>query len=834
MRLILGRPPDLTYAFRLAVLCALAAVVPVLPARAQDSKPADARAAAEEPIGPPAPAATPTPAASPRPAPKAVEDSMYLLGIGMLRLNHTTVEGNSFRYSSSDLGLPVDFSTRERASFTLDGTLGKGRYTIDGHLDYDPENNVTEPALDFLLVARSDRSQASIGDLRSGVLLDSVLSRYDHPFRGGVITYGRNGSGIDLIAGAARGEAGSDELPAIAGAGPYYLSAPPVLRGSETVFLVVKSATDLVTEVSRVPMVRNRDYSMDYDRGEILFVEPVFPTDILGNPVFVLVSYQFETFTGRFARDVFGMRARLAPWKDHLTLGAGYLFDADRSLPLDDAVEQRRGLVTTSFRLDTRRASGFGELSFGESPTDERSRGHFLGMQGALSSSFSAHVHSWRLDTAFPIFANEQLRYGYSLTQIFPDYAARNVYLSPFQFTRNLGTELYPFTASTVRVGSAETDGFLEWTRGATRLSAGAGRREEIESPSRTDIGYVSAFHDGSETKAWALAKVADDEDPERLRRDTTGTDALLGGRQRLYSGRRGSLFVQGDYAVGILEDRLANAPDTLTHSVSGLVELLTASGGVFAGYRKEMQSERDAADGSLADVDVFETGARQKVYRDFFVDVRFREQDGQRQNASVHDRIVSLGGGIESKTLRALARYETTVNGVGAGETKRDLWSLFASGTPVERLSLSLRYYRQTGGQSFGLSLDDRSEEQLGFRASWSLPRVVAVYSQWRYDRNAEQLFPLDRTRADSLTWINGVRVHLGPRWELIANDKNIDVDGPFESRRRFTAAEFAYLVQRHLKLGAGAERVLFEDPRASDQDYDTWVGYLKLVTVW
>jgi hypothetical protein len=458
-----------------------------------------------------------------------------------------------------------------------------------------------------------------------------------------------------------------------------------------------------------------------------------------------------------------------------------------------------------------------------------------VGLQGRLTPRLSAFVNSWRLDTAFPIFANQQLQYGYSLTQVFPDYAARNVYLSPFQFTRNLGTELYPFTASTVRVGSAETDGFVEWKQGDTRLSAGVGRREELESPSRTDLGYGSVFHDGAATKAWGLVKLADNEDPSRSKRDASALDGLVGGRQKVASGRRGSLFVQADYGVASLEDRLPGGRDTLTHSGSALVEFLTASGGVFAGYRKERQTDREAEAGPpLADVDVFEMGTRQKVYRDFFIDARFREQTGTRERQELRDRILSLGGGIESKTFRALGRYETTVNGVGSTEAQRHLWSLFAAGTPVKRLAVSVRYYRQTGVMGYGLSLDDRSEEQLGFRVSWNLPKRLSVYSQWRYDRNVEELYPLARTQADALTWINGLRINIGPRWEILANDKNIDVGGPFESRRRITAAETAYLVQRHLKLGVGAERVVFRDSRSSDQDYDTWVGYFKLVTVW
>ncbi|MCP4158094.1 MAG: SH3 domain-containing protein, partial [bacterium] len=59
---------------------------------------------------------------------KKTKDKIFLMGMGMLRLNWASVKGNDIRFRYSDLGLPTELSTRERASFMVDGTFGHKKY----------------------------------------------------------------------------------------------------------------------------------------------------------------------------------------------------------------------------------------------------------------------------------------------------------------------------------------------------------------------------------------------------------------------------------------------------------------------------------------------------------------------------------------------------------------------------------------------------------------------------------------------------------------------------------------------------------------------------------
>ena len=760
------------------------------------------------------------------------QDRIFLMGIGMLRFNWTSVEGNEIRFRYSDLGLPSDFSTRERASFMVDGTFGQGKYTINGHLNYDPENRITEPPLDFLLNAGNDKTYLSVGDYHMGVLMDSIFSRYYHPFRGGIIGARSNRLGIELLGGLARGESGIEELPADIGSGPYYLSDSPILRGSEVVYLVTKSATNPDLELQRTPLVRNRDYFIDYDRGSLIFTYSLYPYDELGNPVTILVSYQFESLVGRFSRAVFGMRAFVSPL-EILRVTFSYIADADKNQGLGDIMKNPRGIYSFGVNVESKPLTMFGEFSFSSEPALEKQAGYFAGGILNISKALRLFFNGWSLDTDFPTFANRQLQYGYSLFQVFPSYAERNIFLSPFQFTRNLGAELYPFSLARLSVDELEMHGFLEWERKVLKFSMGYGTRKETSTDLRTNTLYVSAFHNGEKTKAWGKFGIDTSRDPDQIVVDSSTTDVLLGVRQLVKKFSHGDVFVQLDYKRDWFNDFLDLYFDTYHQTYSIMAEYLTGSEGIFAGYRKETLREKDS-DQELLDADIYEVGIRRHLYRGFFVDSRYRKEESSREGAETSNDIITLGAGVESKKFRAMGRYEIQTNRNGENEGRRRLWSLFLFGSPLKRMSVNLRYYKQLGRDEVPLSITERSEEQLGIRFLWRPWDFLNLYSQWRYDTNLELYPPLDRTKSNSLAEVHGLKLTLSKRLEFLANYKFLKVWGPIDNRKYTAAAELGYLIFRHFRVGIGAEYIDFYDPINIDANYQSTVGYFKLVAVY
>jgi hypothetical protein len=760
-----------------------------------------------------------------------VKDKLYLMGIAMLRLNWASVKGNEIRFRYSDLGLPADFSTRERASFMVDGTMRDGQYAISGHLDYDPENRITEPPLDFLVTVGNEKEYLSLGDQRTGVFLDSIFSRYYHPFRGGILGKKSKHAGVEVLAGVSRGEAGIEEFPADAGVGPYYLSESPILRGSENVLLVTRSSSRPDLEISQTPMVRNRDYFIDYDRGAIIFNSPLLGIDPLGNPVWVRVTYQFESLAGRFTRSVLGVRAFAAPW-EFIKFNLSYIADADAMLSLGQAWDDRRGIFTVGVNVDSRPLTFFGEFSRSSEKQQQGQNGFFGGGILNFSKRLRLFFNAWSIPSDFPIFTNQQLKYGYSLYQIFPAYAERNIFLSPFQFTRNIGAELYPFSLASLAVDEREGHAFLEWENRRFVLSGGYGERKTLGSDVFSRTTYLSSFLNRENTKAWGKIELDDEFDKPRAIQDSGVGDFMLGGRQRLWHGAKGAAFFQFDYSGQKFSDRLDLASDTVGRSASFLLEYLTGSEGIFASYQKELLDEENGR--RLLDADIYEAGIRRHIGKRFFLDSRFRREISDQEGRVMKNNILSLGGGVETARFRAMGRYELQLNQNDGREGRRRLWSLFLFGSPLKDMSLSLNYYKQIGRDDAPPSLQERSEEQLNFRLLWRIRQWLSLYSQWRYDTNFELYPPYDGIQSNSLASVQGVKLNVSRKLEFLANYKLLRIWGPIENRKQSLAAEFGYLIRRHFRAGLGAEIIDFHDPQLAGADYHSTVGYFKLVVLY
>jgi hypothetical protein len=80
--------------------------------------------------------------------------------------------------------------------------------------------------------------------------------------------------------------------------GYYFLSRRLVLRGSENVFLEAEEFNRPGTVLERTPLYRGVDYDIDYDRGTLLFRQPVRAVDLnpLGTTLVrrIVVTYQVD------------------------------------------------------------------------------------------------------------------------------------------------------------------------------------------------------------------------------------------------------------------------------------------------------------------------------------------------------------------------------------------------------------------------------------------------------------------------------------------------------------------------------------------------------------
>ncbi len=106
-------------------------------------------------------------------------------------------------------------------------------------------------------------------------------------------------------------------------AGPYRLAHAPIVRGSEVVAIEVRDRFDQTILLRRTTQRRNVDYTVDYLRGVVTFMEPVLSETFEGHPVYISVQYSFDE------RDA-GYYRYLAASRTHVQLGesarAGVLY----------------------------------------------------------------------------------------------------------------------------------------------------------------------------------------------------------------------------------------------------------------------------------------------------------------------------------------------------------------------------------------------------------------------------------------------------------------------------------------------------------------------------
>ncbi|MCK5578774.1 MAG: hypothetical protein KAI63_04545, partial [Planctomycetes bacterium] len=130
--------------------------------------------------------------------------------------------------------------------------------------------------------------------------------------------------------------AGHNEFRATGGSF-YYLKHKDIIEGSEQIRVEVR---DKITHLPLGSSIkeRDKDYQIDYDTGRIIFNAPVgsiVTSDSIissniqgGNPVYVIIDYEYQPDRLHFHRGAYGGRAAYTPLKP-VTVGVTYVSEED-------------------------------------------------------------------------------------------------------------------------------------------------------------------------------------------------------------------------------------------------------------------------------------------------------------------------------------------------------------------------------------------------------------------------------------------------------------------------------------------------------------------------
>lgn len=157
-----------------------------------------------------------------------------------------------------------------------------------------------------------------------------ILSAYDRSLTGAVQHI--EGSRGALTAFASRGRVSQavEELIGLGISGPYALTRAGGLVNSERVEIIVRDRNQPTMILSRTPMTRFADYTLEPGTGRLLFRAPVPSADANLNPISIRVTYETENGTSE-AFWVYGLDGSVRAG-DRLELGATFAKDESPTL----------------------------------------------------------------------------------------------------------------------------------------------------------------------------------------------------------------------------------------------------------------------------------------------------------------------------------------------------------------------------------------------------------------------------------------------------------------------------------------------------------------------
>ena len=206
--------------------------------------------------------------------------------------------------------------------------------------------------------------------------------------------------------------------------GLYFLSHRPLVYGSESVFFELEDVNRPGTVLARTAPQRGADYEIDYDRGTLLFHQPVLRTDVGpdGQALArrIVVTYQYET--GGSGTSVYGGRMQYglagstgAPGGSRGLLGVTFLrqnqglqgfdlYGADAALPLLGG----RGALIAEVARSANRADGTGNVA----GTAYRLSAEVSPARGVQATAYLHSTGTGFSNDATTSFVPGQTRYG--------------------------------------------------------------------------------------------------------------------------------------------------------------------------------------------------------------------------------------------------------------------------------------------------------------------------------------------------------------------------------------------------------------------------------------
>ncbi|HXV27810.1 MAG TPA: hypothetical protein VD913_02480, partial [bacterium] len=410
-----------------------------------------------------------------------VKDSVFfMVALGEEQMGINFQDGTAETAGDDDT-VKNGFYEDGRLSYYLRGKL-KGKFLVKSHYDTDDKRSALFRNLDpddyypvygdastrdydaintqerFYFVVEMDRSYAKWGSFKTE-FNDTEIGSYDRTLSGlkinyetlGATAYGDPKRGFKLFWAHTANRQDHNEFAATGGS-LYYLRNRRVIEGSEKIRVVVRDKIQDIPISSR-DLTEGTDYEIDYDEGRIMLSRPLSSVassdtlvsiDILdGNPVFLVVDYEYDAGFNTFADSTGGLRG-YTHVGDHLRVGGTAVTEdrqgsddydlraVDATLKLGRNTKITAEYGTSILQQTSQEVSYNGGISFSEhkllKAENTRPRENAYVIKGESKPNKHMEVSGY-LQGVDPGFSNDWIfsqegtkKYGLATRLIFTDY----------------------------------------------------------------------------------------------------------------------------------------------------------------------------------------------------------------------------------------------------------------------------------------------------------------------------------------------------------------------------------------------------------------------------
>ena len=739
--------------------------------------------------------------------------SVSIFGLGMVRLNHATVNGDAVEFEESDDGYADGFDTSQFASFTANGTLFHD-YAVDGFLRYDDED---DPDLSFLLKFMRDESYLAVGD-QMGMFTENYFTRYANPFRGATLHLESDTLGVTTFAAVARGSVEKEELTPNGTSGPYLLAHLPVVSGSERITIEVRNRNDDKQTIERRPQERNADYTIDYDTGEITFAEPVDRETFHGDPVVIVAIYRSEEDANGFDSASGGGRVSVSP-TDWAGIGATYVTEFSSKTSFSDGFDARQQIysvdgalrLTDALKLTT-------EYAVSQDMQNAQNDPH-QAWRATLAGKFGERVDlsGWyhRTERDFATFANPDVDPDQQELELIGKYA----------FWRGHSLELgYSFFEDNLPQDASEP------TTTTHRRHVGW----------EADIGERTTLF-----SKYEYIKNTDDRQPKTT--DDYSHIFLMGGTHEFLSvPALKTLELRAEYGREDFEDDTDEEADTMTHRAGLRAQAEPFKKVVAYAEQKERLIHEKDLDEDTERQDISEIGLELARWQRFAL--RTKYQYRAKQNL-LEDRLISkrhtaiVGADYQpfdalktfakvefyDETYRESASEAETTDESGDNSTQGLTIHARATYTPLKDLTCSADYeYQDDRDRGENRTMEDEAE----FRVNYAFDRRrTRLTGSVLIERDLLDAPPTPEAKTRTTTLFAGAVRQLTDKWDVLGQYKRETVTIDADNARDDILGEVGWSFSRFFKASLGYQYTEFRDRVESETDYEAHSVYLRLI---